>query len=322
MKRTHFLLALIASLIFLFSSCGNKTAETGDGAVELLCDCFVEADIENEYDLMDLEHDDDLRKEVIKCILPILEDARTALDDMNDDERADYFNDAINAAVDCECGQKLLAIGGKLYDTKDAEHGFDEIIQSLEWIGGYYGMNSLFGGGYYAEEAAEEYYYDDYYDDDYYEEEYPEYEEDCYGDYYSVEMDLIDLFMYNVSQGNIVIGETTWEDMDYYTGDGDGFDRDYDGIWVSGYFEYDEEYVLQYISLDYYYECEGDLEYVDMDQSSLRYSIDESLSTEGEEDGEYEDPDIIWYFDDMIIRQTNYSDGYAIYIEPEDYYDY
>jgi hypothetical protein len=319
MKRIYLISALLLALMLLFNTCGRKkTVETGDGAVIMLCDCFLEAGIENEYDLMDLEYDEKKSKEVIKCILPILKDVRSELDDMEDDARADYFGNAIKAAVDCECGTKLLDIAAKLYDTKDGEEGFDELIQTIEWIGGYYGSNFLFGGTSSYDYWEEEPYYDyDYYDDYEYEEPYPEYEEECYGDYYSMEIDLVDLFMYNIAYGNIVLGETTWSEMDDYTGYGGGFDTDYDGMYVSGYFEYDEDDVIQYISLDYYYECEGVMEYVDMDQESITSAIDYALDVEGEY-SDYDD-DITWKYDDMTITQTNYSDGFAIYIEYDDY---
>lgn len=326
MKNLKILIVWIVALPLLFTSC-SQGVETGEGAVNLLCDCFIEAGIENEYDIMDIEQDEDKAKEVVKCILPIMKDIRSELDDMKDEERAEYFGDAIKAVVDCDCGVKLLEIAAKLYDEDEVEDGLDDAIQAIEWLGGYYG-GGLFGIG--GNSYYDDYYYDDYgYDDEYYDYDYPvevAAEEDCYGDYYSLETDLINIFMDEIAYGNIVLGETTWSEMYDLTDYPDGFDEDYDGMYVSGYFEYDEDDVLQYMSFEYYYECEGVLDYVDMDQSSLTYAIEASLDQEGTYD-EYDDyyyddnPGVEWYVDDMTIRQANFSDGFAIYVEYDGYYD-
>ncbi|MCB9189470.1 MAG: hypothetical protein H6599_09355 [Flavobacteriales bacterium] len=325
MKRVQLFSILLLGILLVFNSCGRDSVKSGKGAVNLMCDCFIDAGIENEYDIMDMDHDQKLTKKVIKCLLPILKDVRSELDVMSDDERVDYIGDAIKAAVDCECGDKLLEFGAKLYDTRDAEDGFDDLIESLEWLGGYgYGSgfgSSLFGG------------YDDYYDyyDEYvteqpdYDYEYPEIaevEEDCYGDYYILESELIDLFIDNIAKGYIELGKTTRSEMEDLTGDSDEFYADYSGIHVSGYFEYDEKNIVQYISLDYYYECDDLLGYLDIDKKSITSAIESSLDKLGKYD-DYDsysyDPGVEWKMKDMTIRQANYSDGFAIYIESDDY---
>lgn len=316
MRKQNWILLLLLPLTLFISGCSSSGADTGQGAVEALCDCFLDAGIENEYDLMDLDHDKDQLKKVVKCALPILKDVRSELDDMDDEERAEYFGDAIKAAVDCECGVKLLEIAGKLYDTEDGEEGLDELIFGLEWLADH--DNDSF---FYGEDAEEEYYEEEYYnEDDYYGEEYPEYgeeEEGCYGDYYALENDLVYDFMNNIANGNIRVGSTTRSDMEYYVGESESYYRDYYGVHVSGYMYYTGG-VLSSISLDYYYDCEGVMGYVDLDKNSITYAIEEALDKSGTYDGDYEDAAVNWTFNGMSIRQSNYSDGYSVYIEAED----
>lgn len=142
------------SAALLFNSCGNQASND----VEDICDCFLEEGIEDEDDLMDLEYDPKKIKKIAKCALPILEDVRDEMDDMDDEERADYFGDAIKAAVDCECGQKLLLIAAELYDKEDLDDEFDDMIEDLERVIEY--SSNYYEYEEYEEAGEDAYYYE------------------------------------------------------------------------------------------------------------------------------------------------------------------
>lgn len=149
-------LLLFASLISISSCSSEDSAESGKGAVNIICDCFLDAGIENEYDVMSLENDEKKTKEIMKCVLPVLKSAYDELDDMNDEDRAAYFADAIKASVDCECGHKLLLIAAKMYEG-EAENEFANMIDEIEWLldkSGGFGKEKV-------EEGTEEYYYEE-----------------------------------------------------------------------------------------------------------------------------------------------------------------
>lgn len=146
------------------------------------------------------------------------------------------------------------------------------------------------------------------------EEEVVTGDDDCVGDYFTLQSDLTDLFMANVQNGSIAIGTTTKSDMEAITGDADGFDKEYDGLSVSGYFSYDGD-VLESISLDYFYDCEGALSLLSIDKSSITSSINTSLGIDGVLEGDYEDAGTEWSTNGMTVRQANYSDGYGVYID-------
>lgn len=137
---------------------------------------------------------------------------------------------------------------------------------------------------------------------------------DCLGDYFGLQTDLSDVFMNNVKSGSIAIGKTTKSEMETLTGDADGFDKEYDGLRVSGYYSYEGD-VLQSISLDYFYECDGALDLLSVDKSSITSSINSSLGVDGVADGDYEDAGTNWSVNGMTVRQANFSDGYGIYVD-------
>jgi hypothetical protein len=140
--------------------------------------------------------------------------------------------------------------------------------------------------------------------------------DDCLGDYFGLQSDLTDLFMANVKSGAIVVGTTTKAEMESMTGDADGFDKEYDGLRVSGYYSYEGD-VLQSISLDYFYECDGALDLLSVDKSSITSSINSSLGVDGVADGDYEDAGTEWSINGMTVRQANFSDGYGVYVDAE-----
>lgn len=114
------------------SSCSNSAKSN----IEDICDCFINAGIYDEYDIIDLEQENEKIKDVLKCSLPIIKEFNNELSKMNDEESADYFGETIKAAVDCECGHKILLTAAKLYDNKkvakEIEHTFEQIELLLE----------------------------------------------------------------------------------------------------------------------------------------------------------------------------------------------
>ncbi|CAG5076256.1 hypothetical protein [Parvicella tangerina] len=139
-------------------------------------------------------------------------------------------------------------------------------------------------------------------------------EEGCVGDFYNLKKDLTDLFLTNVKNGSIELGSTTKSEMAAITGDETGFDKEYDGLRVSGYFSYNGD-VLSSITLDYFYDCDGALSLLDMDKEDLTEEINTGLGVTGEKDGDYEDAATEWTINGMSVRQANFSDGYSIYFE-------
>lgn len=461
-------LATILTLSFLFNSCSSEpTAETGEGAVELLCDCFIEADIENEYDLMDLENDEDEMKDLLKCVIPVLKDIQNELDDLNHEDRALYFSEAIKAAVDCDCGVKLLEFASDLYESNDVEDEFDEMIDMLEWRlkngndyyyddysdyddyeyddydyendydiyanngwdivvptmdAFYYGDLELEYSGVYSIENVLDIYIDDYdgygdeyisidkdfpgysfslefymvdgilesvtcntfydydayddaeddsyelldylcdqfgepeggksdyndwtlggqeisfnifedgyslyveqpydYDDDYdYGDDYDEYDDDyydpdCIGDFYNMKKDLTDNFIDKLKDGTIKLGQTSETEMKSIIGDEYDYNEEFDGISLMASFTYDGGR-LSDIELDYFYECEGAMDLLDIDKESIKDHLDSEFSSIGEQEGDYEDADTYWYYKGMVITLAVYDDGYGIYIAIE-----
>lgn len=141
-------------------------------------------------------------------------------------------------------------------------------------------------------------------------------EDDCVGDYFGLESDLRDVFIANVQSGAIKIGKTTKSEMETLTGSADGFDKEYEGLRVSGYYTYDGD-VLSAINLDYFYECEGALSLLDIDKSSITSSINTTLGVDGVSEGDYENAGTNWSYNGTSVRQANYSDGYGVYVEAE-----
>ncbi len=112
------------------SSCSKRA----NSHVEKICECFLESGLEDEYDLIDFEQKNDKIKDVLKCSLPIIKEFNNELSKMNDDERADYFGETIKAAVDCECGHKILLIGAKLYDNKIVNEEIEFAFEQIEFL--------------------------------------------------------------------------------------------------------------------------------------------------------------------------------------------
>ncbi|MCB9188475.1 MAG: hypothetical protein H6600_04895 [Flavobacteriales bacterium] len=132
----------------------------------------------------------------------------------------------------------------------------------------------------------------------------------CVGDIFTLKSDLADVFLVNIKNGKIKLGKTTKSEMEAIAGNGDSFDEEYDGLSVSGKFTYDGN-VISKISLDYYYDCEGALDYLDIDKESITDLIDTELGVTGEADGN----GASWSINGVSVTQFNFSDGYGVYFE-------
>ncbi len=137
-------------------------------------------------------------------------------------------------------------------------------------------------------------------------------EADGVGDFYGLKKDLTDLFITNIKNGNIVIGKTTKAEMVNIIG-GENFDKEYDGLRVSGYVSYTED-VVSSITLDYFYDTESALSLLDIDKEDITASISEYLGVEGVAEGDYTDAPTNWSFNNQTISQSNFDDGYTIEI--------
>lgn len=194
---------------------------------------------------------------------------------------------------------------------KDAEEILDYMIETLgepddvyedmyDWNYDDYMISfNIWEDGYsmYVELPYDDYDYDDYdYDD----------EESCVGDFYGLKTDLKDYFLVNIKNGSIVMGETTQDEMESLTGDADGFDAEYNGLSVLGSYEY-EGGVITSINLDYFYDCEGALEFLDMDTESITDLINTELGVNSQ--------DGTWSINGLTVEQMNFDDGYGVYFE-------
>jgi hypothetical protein len=135
-------------------------------------------------------------------------------------------------------------------------------------------------------------------------------EADGVGDFYGLKKDLTDLFITNIKNGNIVLGKTTKAEMVKLIGS-ENFNKEYDGLRVSGYVIYTGD-IVSSITLDYFYDTESALSLLDIDKEDITASISEYLGTSGESDGDYKDAGTTWKVGSQIIEQSNFPDGYTI----------
>lgn len=139
--------------------------------------------------------------------------------------------------------------------------------------------------------------------------------DDCSGDFDALQNDLTSVFINNIKNGSLQIGATTKEDVKGMIGDAEAFNKDYSGLIVSGHFIYDQNAILQSITLEYFYKCEDSFESLSIDKAAITSLISSALNTEGSCSGNYEDAGISWDVRNMIIRQANFTDGYGIYLD-------
>jgi hypothetical protein len=240
------------------------------------------------------------------------------------DKNFDGYSFDVNFSMEDEVLESISC--NTFYDDdkkKEAAKDSEEILEYLkktlgepdsdsnkyfDWTYGDYEISfNIFEDGY-------SIYVDPPYDYDDYDDYDSDYDSDCVGDFYNLKNDLKDLFLANVKNGSIKLGSTTQSEMASMTGDGDGFDKEYDGLSVSGYYSYDGD-VLSSITLDYFYDCEGAMSLLDMDKEDITDLINETLGVTGEKDGDYEDAGTDWSINGMTVRQANFSDGYGVYFE-------
>lgn len=310
---------LLAGGLATFTSCGggekdgekteeNASKDNGFAVVKQMMDAIDGGKLE-----MGASSADDVRKVM---------DIEDGDDDyITLDKNFDGYSFDVNFSMEDEVLNSISC--NTFYDDdkkKEAKKDSEEILEYLkkllgepdsdsnkfyDWSYGDYEISfNIFEDGYsiYIDPPYED--YDDDYSDD----------ENCVGDFYNLKKDLKDLFLANVKNGSIKLGSTTKSQMATMTGDGDGFDKEYDGLSVSGYYSYDGD-VLSSITLDYFYDCEGAMSLLDMDKEDITEVINEALGVTGEKDGDYEDAGIDWSINGMNVRQANFSDGYGVYFE-------
>lgn len=134
----------------------------------------------------------------------------------------------------------------------------------------------------------------------------------CSPNFYTLKEDLFDKLISNIENGKIKIGKTTQEEIASLTGDINNFIYDYNGMSVNGYFTYNAG-ILKSFSLNYYYTCDLAKESLSMDKAEIGSSISAKLNIEGKKDNSVEDSGLIWSLNGQILKQYNFSDGFAIY---------
>lgn len=137
----------------------------------------------------------------------------------------------------------------------------------------------------------------------------------CVGDFANLKMDLLNVFITNIKNGSIKIGKTTKSDMQSLTGDGELYDKDYDGLWVMGSYSYDENGRLTDITLDYFYDCSGALILLDADKLEITEMINDAIGSTGVKETGYEEPSTFWSVNGQNLSQESYDDGFAIILE-------
>jgi hypothetical protein len=135
--KNHLIFLIVVG--FSLSSCSKGA----NSHVEKICECFLESGLEDEYDLIDFEQKNEKIKGVLKCSLPIIKEFSNELSNMDVDERADYFGETIKAAVDCECGHKILLIGAKFYDNKIVNEEIEGAFEQIEFLLEHSSSNSF-----------------------------------------------------------------------------------------------------------------------------------------------------------------------------------
>lgn len=310
---------LLAGSLATFTSCGggekdgdnteeNVAKDSGYGVVKQLMDAIDGGDLEmgsssadDVKKVMDIDSDDDDYITLDKNFDGYSFDVNFTIEDgvlnsiscntfYDDDKKKEAGDDA----------DEILAYLKKLLGEPDSDSN-----KFYDWTYGDYEISfNIFDDGY-------SIYVDPPYD---YSDDTEDYDDNCVGDFYNLKKDLKDVFLANVKNGSIKLGSTTKSQMQSITGDADGFDKEYDGLSVSGYYSYDGD-VLSSVTLDYFYDCEGAMSLLDMDKGDITDAINETLGVTGEKDGDYDDAGTSWSISGITVRQANFSDGYGVYIE-------
>lgn len=134
----------------------------------------------------------------------------------------------------------------------------------------------------------------------------------CVGDFYNLKKDLQEKFIANMKNGSIKIGTTTKSQMASITGDGESFYKEYDGLWATATYVYDEAGKLSSLTIDYFYDCSGALILLDIDKGDITTLINSELGVDGFKDTDSIDATVRWNVNGQSLRQEGYDDGYAI----------
>lgn len=134
----------------------------------------------------------------------------------------------------------------------------------------------------------------------------------CVGDFYNLKKDLKEIFIANMKNGAIKIGSTTKDQIQTITGNGESFYKEYDGLWATASYTYDENGKLSSLTIDYFYDCSGALILLDIDKGDITTIINEELGADGFKDTDAVDATVRWNVNGQSLRQEGYEDGYAI----------
>ncbi len=137
----------------------------------------------------------------------------------------------------------------------------------------------------------------------------------CVGDFYNLKKDLKEIFVANMKSGAIKIGSTTKSQMQTITGNGESFYKEYDGLWATATYTYDDNSKLTSLIIDYFYDCEGALVLLDMDKEDVTKVINEAIGSEGFKDSDSIDATVRWNVGGQSLRQMGFEDGYSIYFD-------
>ncbi len=142
------------------------------------------------------------------------------------------------------------------------------------------------------------------------EPEIDEYGVSCVGDFYNLKKDLSELFLDNVTSEKIQIGKTTKSEIINMFGS-TNYTKDYEGLNLKGIFYFDND-LLNNITLDYKYTCEGALSLLSQDIIEIEQEITYALNVDpnSKVQSNYKE----WKIKNLSITLTNFSDGYSVYI--------
>ncbi|MCB9194772.1 MAG: hypothetical protein H6598_00925 [Flavobacteriales bacterium] len=312
---------LLAGTTATFTSCGGKGGDTEE-TIDLNSGYGLVQEMISSLDKGKITIDKSTSSEVAKLFGIDDEDEDYISADKNFEgyrfDKSFSFEDGVLNSISCNT----------FYDDdkkKEAKEDSEQVLEYLKKVLGnpesssnkYYDWSldnyevsfNIFDDGYslYVNSYIEPSY------DDYDDSEYDS-DSDCVGDFYGLKNDLRDIFIANIKSGTIKLGKTTKAQMKTLTGDDTSFDQEYDGLRVSGYFNYNGD-VLSSITLDYFYECDGAMSLLDMDKEDISSLINDGLGVTGSKDGDYDDAGTEWSISGQTVRQANFSDGYGIYLE-------
>ncbi len=133
------------------------------------------------------------------------------------------------------------------------------------------------------------------------------------GDFFGLTEDLSNLLLSNLKSGKIALGKTTETEMAAIFGDAAAYNKEFDGIRVSGYFTY-EGGKLSSIRYDYFYDCESAKSLLSTDKTDIKAKVETILGATAKTSGEGDFVAYDWDLKSYKVSQSNFSDGYALSI--------